>query len=326
MQPQLRELVRASNPVVDPDRLLVEERELLALYSKAMQRAGNPPTSADLLDRSVERRRDMQTQQRPGELVARGPRRPRRRWLVVAAAAAAVAVVIGAGTFLLSGSGVVDPPPVTQMPTTTVAPTTTVTSTIAPASLGTATALNDRAVSADWSGVAALFADSATLQFVEPDGPSAKTPISDPVPEEVGIVDWNDDGVVTQLDWFLQVGAEIYVGQATSVLACDAVDATTALCDEVREGFVFESAGYEVTWTLTVEDGLITALVFDVSASTADGSDPLEVGRYRIWVADNHPELVEGLFDSPVALHISPANVETHRELIAAWHEETVGS
>lgn len=325
-QQRLRELVRASNPVVDPDRLLAEDREFRALYSNAMQRARNPQLSADLLDRSVERRRDMQTQQRPTELVTGRPVKPPRRWLPAAVAAAFIVVVIGAGTFLSSDSGVVDPPPATETPTTTMAPTTTVAPITVPPSLGVAETLNDAATSSDWAAVAALFADSATLQFVGAQGTSPAVAMTDPLPAEAGIADWNGDGAVTELDWFLRQGAEIYVGQTTTMLACEAADATSVVCDETREGFVFKSEGHKATWRLTVDDGLITGLVLDLSASTANGSDPLEVGRYRIWVGENHAELEDGLFADPVTLAISPDNLETHRELIAEWQAETVGS
>jgi hypothetical protein len=313
-QPQLRNLVRASNPVVNPERLLLEEREVLALYGEAMQRAGNPQMSADLLDQPVERRRDMQTQQRPTEFVTQRPTRPPRRWLVTAVAAAVVVLVIGAGALLFNNDSpeVIDPPP------TTLAPTTT-TLQLDPAVLEVGDALNAAATVADWGAVTALFADSATLQFISPEGPSPEVSMSDPIPEDAGLVDWNGDGAVTQLDWFLRQGAEIHVGQTTAMLACEAVDAATLVCDEAREGFVFKTEGHKVTWTLTVGDGVITNLVLDVTQSTANGSDPLEVGRYRIWIGDNYPELEGELFADPITLAITPDNLDTHHQLVAEW-------
>lgn len=258
----------------------------------------------------------MQTQQRPTQSVAGRPVPPPRRWLV-AAAAAAVVLAIGAGAFLFNNdsSEVVDPPP-----TTTVAPTTV------PPVPAEVDAFNEAATAADWAAVAALFADSATMQFMSPEGPSPEIQMTDPIPEDAGIVDWNGDGAVTEFDWFLTQGAEMYVGQTTSVLACEALDAAMVVCDEAREGFVFKSAGHKATWTLTVSDGLFTSLVFDLTESTANGSDPLEVGRYRIWIRDNHPELEAELFADPVTLSITPDNLETHRELVAEWSAEQAGS
>lgn len=322
-QPQLRDLVRASNPVVNPDRLLLEDRDVLDLYREAMQRAGNPQVSADLLDLPVERRRDMQTQQRPTELVTKIPNKQPRRWLVAAAAAATVVLAIGLGAFLFNNDApeVVDPPPTTPAPTTTVAPTTTL-----PPVLQTGEGFNQAAITADWDAVAALFTDTATLQFVGPDGPSPLIQFTDPLPDGAGIADWSGDGAVTEFDWFLRQGAEIYVGHTTAALACEAVDAATLVCDEVREGFAFKATGHKAVWTLTVANGQVTALVLDLTESTSDGADRAKVGSYRSWVRDNRPEQLEGLFVDFATLDINPDNLEIHRALVAEWQAEQTGS
>ena len=327
-QPRLRELVQASNPVLNPDRLLLEEREVLALYTQAMQRAGNPQVSTDLPDSFVERRRDMQTQERPTQFRPEPPAQPRRRWLIPALAAAVIVVLIGVGAVLFNndGSEVVDPTPTTVV-TTTAAPTTTTTLPAPdPAALTAADVLNEAATTADWAAVEAVFAESATIQFISQQGTTDPVSIDNPLAPDAGIVDWNGDGAVTELDWFLTQGAEIYVGRTTTVLVCEPGAGGTAVCDEVREGFVFKSDDHVVKWILTVEDGLITNLAFDVSESTANAADPLQVGRYQRWVGDNRPELEAELFTGFATMTLTPDTLETHRQLVAEWQAEGAGS
>lgn len=263
----------------------------------------------------------MQTQQRPTELVTKLPNRPPRRGLMVAAAAAIIVLAIGVGALLFNSDApeVVDPPPTTPAPTTTVTPTT-----LAPA-LGVVDTLNEGAATADWGAVEAVFADTATLQFISPQGTSEEILIADPYSGE-GIADWSGDGTVTWLDWFLRQGAEIYIGQTTTMLACEPLDATTVVCDEVRDGFVFKSAGHKATWTLTVSDGLITTFVLDLTESTANGSDPTKVGRYRVWVNENRPEMMDELFVDFVTFAVTPENLATHRQTVAEWQAAQAGS
>lgn len=127
-QRKLRELVKASNPVYTPALLLPQDEDIRSLFEEVMNRAHNPQTSTGLLDTTVERRRDMQTEEKPIQ-VAPTPRPPaRKRWLVPAlAGAATVIIAVVVAVSLLSGD---DQPDVTnEAPvTTTVAPPTTVAS------------------------------------------------------------------------------------------------------------------------------------------------------------------------------------------------------
>ncbi|NNE94782.1 MAG: hypothetical protein HKN24_02010, partial [Acidimicrobiales bacterium] len=50
-----------------------------------------------------------------------------------------------------------------------------------------------------------------------------------------------------------------------------------------------------------------------------DGENALKVIDFQEWVKDNRPELEDDLFSRRGERHITPENVETHRELATEW-------
>jgi hypothetical protein len=109
-QHKLRELVKASNPVYTPARLLPQDEDVRALFLEVMNRTSNPQASTDLLDTTVERRHEMETREKQVRVAhkptprsaRRGP--SRRRGLLVAAAALVVAIIAAGVVGLVGGS------------------------------------------------------------------------------------------------------------------------------------------------------------------------------------------------------------------------------
>jgi len=95
-QHKLRELVKASNPVYTPARLLPQDEDVRTLFLEVMNRTANPQASTDLLDTTVERRREMETQEKQLRVAPKPtPRSERRRRLVYGLTAALVALIVG---------------------------------------------------------------------------------------------------------------------------------------------------------------------------------------------------------------------------------------
>lgn len=296
-QQQLRELVKASNPVSAPERLLPQEQDIRSLFEQIMHRAGNPQTSADLLEQPVERRRDMQTQEKPIRVVETPrPIRPKRR-LVPALAGAFAVIVIAVGAWALttnSESDVADLAPIEV-----------------------ADLLNDGVVTGNWGEGGEYYAADATYQFVFVDGQSPEIRFSDELPATAQVDDWDGDGKLTELDGFIGLGAEVYAGGTTTLLSCSQADAVTVVCDEIREGFAFANPAHSASWTFTFADGLISSLVIDVAG---EGTDSSALRTYGGWVEQNHPELAGDLINEfSGAWKLTPGTVETHRDLVAEW-------
>lgn len=294
-QPQLRDLVKASNPVVT-HQLLPDERVLRTLYDEAMQRAGNPQTSVDLLEQPVERRREMQTQERPIEVVRKPEaRRPRRR-LIPALAGALAVIAIAVGVWALTSNP--EPEFADWSP------------------LQLTDSFNEGVISGDWAGVRDVLAPEATYQITTSGGGTPVIRFADEIPPGAGVEDWDGDGVVTEYDGFATLGAEIYSGGITSFLSCTQPDAFTAVCEEAREGYAFFSPSHSATWTVSVSDGLVTAIVIDL---VGNGVDALAVNQYRLWVGENRPDVKDQLFNSFNERILTPDTVELHRELATEW-------
>ena len=294
-QPLLRDLVKSSNPVVT-HQLLSDERDMRTLYAEAMQRADNPQPSVDLLEQPVERRREMQTQERPVEVV-RKPKadRPRRR-LIPALAGALAVIAIAVGVWALTSN----PEPE-----------------VADASPLQLTERFDSAVaSADWAAVRDVLAPDATYQLTSSGGESPVIRFADELPDSAPVEDWDGDGVVTEYDGFATLGAEIYAGGITSFLSCTQPDAFTAVCEEAREGYAFFSPSHSATWTVSVSDGLVTSIVIDV---VGNGVDALAANQYRLWVVENRPDVKDQLFNAFNERILTPDTVDLHRELATEW-------
>ena len=299
-QQQLRDLVKASNPVSRPELLLRQDQDVRTLFQQVMHRAGNPQTSADLLEQPVERRRDMQTQEKPVRIVET-PRaiRPKRR-LVPALAGAIAVVVVVAGVWALTGN--------------------TESDVAARSPLEVTELLNEGVVTADHSGGLEYYTAEATYQLVFVDGQSPAIRFSDDLPETAGVADWDGDGKVTEMDGFIGLGAEVYAGGATNLLSCSQADAATVVCDEIREGFAFTSPGHSANWTLTFTDGLIDSIVIDL---VGQGTDSSALRTYGLWATRNRPALAEGLFnESTGEWKLTPDTIETHRQLVAEWQAQ----
>ena len=126
-QHKLRELVKASNPVYTPARLLPQDEDVRALFLEVMNRTSNPQASTDLLDTTVERRHEMETGEKQVRVAHKptprsGRRGPSRRRGLLVAAGALVVAIIAAGVVigLLGGSsdepdvGSLQPGPITS--------------------------------------------------------------------------------------------------------------------------------------------------------------------------------------------------------------------
>ncbi len=101
-QRKLRELVKAANPVYTPARLLPQDEDVRSLFAEVMNRTGNPQASTDLLDTTVERRRVMETQEKPIRVapIPKMPNKKRRLVAVLAGAAVVVLVAVGMSSLL----------------------------------------------------------------------------------------------------------------------------------------------------------------------------------------------------------------------------------
>ncbi len=325
-QQQLRELVKASNPVSAPARLLPQDQDVRTLFEEVMHRAGNPQTSADSLEQPVERRRDMQTQETPIEL-APAPRPPgKKRWLVPALAGAVAIIAIVVAVVLVSGS---DEPEVTNE-----APLTP---------LEVAEALNLAHVNGDWTAKRLLFADDATfsdlstlltgqanaVENVPFSGclgcdPFGQTGLNFSFLPTHADFEWDGDGTLTVFDVIVEEAAIDYAAGVTRYHTCTQADATTVVCDVMLEGspFLSEQTDFRDVNTYTVEDGLITHQLFDYTQSDSERMHSPRVVDYQEWVRVNRPELEDQLFEFFGTLRMTPGVVETHRELIAEWKSQ----
>jgi phosphoribosylanthranilate isomerase len=137
------------------------------------------------------------------------------------------------------------------------------------------------------------------------------------------------DEVITWFDGILWDAANDYAAGVTLAYTCDQTDPSTVVCEGVFEehAFISETSDMQVMITFTVEDGLITHHQFDarplhlafyLSEKGRDVDQGLS-GEYRRWVRENHPE-TGNLF---WAGHLTPDNVEKHRELVAEWRAQS---
>ena len=297
-QQQLRELIKASNPVSTPARLLPHDQDVRTLFEEIMHRTGNPQPSTDPLEQPVERRRDMQTQEKPIQIVPEKQAPSPRRRLIPALAGAMTVLVIGAGVWGLTRN--TEPDAAGRTP------------------LEVMDLLQEGVVTANYSGSSDFYTADATYQLTFPDGESSPAfRFSDELPETAPVLDWDGDGQVTEMDGFIALGAELYAGGATSFLSCTQADAATAVCEEIREGFAFQNPSHSATWTVTFTDGLIDSIVVDLAG---EGTDQSALRTYGMWVNVNRPELAGDLVNEfSGEWKLTPDTVGTHRELIAEW-------
>jgi hypothetical protein len=318
-QPQLRDLVKASNPVVT-HQLLPDERDMRTLYAEAMQRAENPQTSVDLLEQPVERRPEVQTEERQTEFVPEKAQRTTRRRLVPALAAGLALIVAAGGLWAITRTS--EPDVATPLEVTDL--------------------FNETVATADWSAASELYAADATYQWLFPGGQSEVIRFAEQrypfrnlaeLPGYGSFPDWDGDGIVTELDSFqASLGGEIYASGTTNFLSCSQPDGATSVCTEAREGYAFTNPAYAAQWTFTISDGLISSIVIEITAPNpplgsnrpcyfceTGGVDPTAVAEYEQWVMENRPELVDDLFWLSGQRELTPENIDTHRELVAEW-------
>jgi len=234
---------------------------------------------------------------------------PRRR-LVAALAGAAAVLVVAAGLWAITRSS--EPDVADQSP------------------LEVTNLYNQAVATGDWAALRALYADAAELQIVSPSETLSKERLIDRVPQTPD--DWDGDGLVTGFDGLIHEGAFHYAGGTTTFLSCTQVDAVTAVCEEVWEGFAFKRPNHiPTTYTLTIVDGVITTHVIEVVRRPADPILSTAVDQYRKWVSDNRPELEAELFDRrdlPSGIDArwpdwtTPDTAETHRELVTEWQAQ----
>ena len=224
----------------------------------------------------------MQTKERH-TVEPRGPRDQRPRRLIPALAGAlAVIVAIVVGALLLAGGGnepdVIEPAPIP----------TTLPQAVVPTPLEVTNLYNEAVAAGDWTALRALYADTAEQQVVLPTETLPKEAVFDRVPRTPD--DWDADGLLTGFDGFIHEGAWQYAAGTTTFLSCSQVDAVTAACAEVWEGFAFKRPYMEsITHTLTIVDGVITFHVIEVPQRSADPILDHVVDEYRQWVSENRP-------------------------------------
>jgi len=311
---KLRDLVKASNPVSSPDRLLPNDEAVRALFAEVTHRAGNPPMSADLLDTTVERRRDMQTQKQP-RLTTLPPRRPRgRRWLIPAFAGVVAVVALVVAVVLLSGN---ESTPDVANPTAAPAaiPESTV---LTPLEVGEA--LNRATRDGDWEAARALYADDAT--YLEVGG--APVPMSGLATGDNFnfTYDWDGDGTYSIFDREAGYLMNEYVAGVEDRFSCVQADSTTVVCDIVSVGYRFLDGGpVEQSNTYTVVDGRITHLTWELTVFVGFGEARGLKIEYQDWVRAERSEanVDEALFAFLGTPLVVPETVETHRQLIAEW-------
>jgi len=297
-QQQLRELITASNPVSTPARLLPHDQDVRTLFAEIMHRTGNPQPSADPLEQPVERRRDMQTQEKPIQIVRENKAPRQRRRLIPALAGAMAVLVIGAGVWGLTRN--TEPDVAAGSP------------------LEVVKLFEESVVTANYGGSSDLFTSDATYQVMLVDGQSPAIRFSDELPPGAGVPDWNGDGTVTELDGFTGLGTELYAGGATTFLSCSQPDAATVLCQEVREGFAFANPAHSANWTFTFADGFIDSIVIEIGPS--NGTDPSALRTYGTWVGANYPDEAGTLVNEFSGdWKLTPNTLERHRELVAEW-------
>ncbi len=132
----------------------------------------------------------------------------------------------------------------------------------------------EQLVAGDWGGAGDLYTEDATWQFQTLTEKSPAIRFADELPPDAEVADWNGDGVTTELDFFSSLGAEVYGGGLTALFSCEQPDAGTAMCEEAREGYAFQSADHSAKWTITVTDGLISNIFIDVRG---DGESRVKV-------------------------------------------------
>jgi hypothetical protein len=295
---QAFELVRQANPLpsdsTGPENFL----SMTALLEEIDARTEGTKRSVQV-DRTVERRQDMQTSEKPVRVVRQPrPNRPRgNRAPALIAAIAALAVVVGVWAFMRPSEPDVasrSPIEVTEL-------------------------FNEVVVTGNWSAGADLYTDDATWQLISPEGESPAIRMSDALPPDADAADWDGDGLVTEADFFASLGAEVYAGGITDLLSCSQVDSVTAVCDEARVGYAFMSSSHSAAWTFTMRDGLISNILIDLKGN---GVDALAYSQFRLWVKETRPEVADQLFDPAGERILTPDTVELQRELATEWLAE----
>ena len=239
----------------------------------------------------------MQTREKPIQIV-REPRTPRsRRRLVPVLAGAIAVVVIAVGVVALTGN--------------------TESDVAARSPLELTDAFNEGVITADYGAVGDLYTPDATWQIFFEDGESPALRFSDGLPDSAPVPDWDGDGRVTELDNFASLGVELYAGGTTNFLSCTQPDASTVVCDEVREGFAFPNQSHSANWTFTIADGLIDSIVIEVAGQ---GTNSSALRNYGLWIGANYPEMAGDLINEFTGeWKLNPDTIETHRELVAEW-------
>ena len=297
---QLRDLVRASNPVSQPDSLLSDEHDVLVLYAHALRRADHPHASNDLLEHSVERSTPMHTKDRETAMVSMPEETgPRRLPAILVGIAAVLIVVIGVWTTRSSDSDVAQR---------------------ALTPLEVVDEFNQLTASGDWTALAGLFAADAQFE-VRGEGDDVFVPLvalSEHTPQTPH--DWDGDGAVNGIDGLIDDSARQHAAGTATFIECTETGPTTLSCEEVWEEFAFRRTEHIPTlWTVTIQDGAITELILQLVPRPRSPIDPSLLADYHAWVSENREQLIGDLFEDPQTMLITPESSATHRGLIAEW-------
>ena len=253
----------------------------------------------------------MQTQEKPIQIV-REPRSRRPRRLIPVLAGVIAVIVIAVGVVALTGN---DEPDVTNdapVPTTVLA---------VPSPLDVTNLYNGAVATGDWTALRELYADTAELEIILSGEAQPKVRLIDYV--ALTPYDWDGDGLVDGFDALIDDGARQHAAGTTIFVSCSQVDAVTAVCDEVQDGYAFKRLSLvPTTWTLTIVDGVITTHSRGIVRRSGAPYDTNLLAQYNKWVSDKRPELEQELFEDRLNLAITPDTVGTHRELVAEWQAQ----
>ena len=264
-------------------------RELRSQIRDYFDELGEPVTIDDIFfsGAGFDRVRPLDRLHRPAGL--------RRPWLIVAGAAIGVVVLVAVIPLLLRGpTPPTSVPPATEPPTTTttvVTTTTTVTTTTAPPPQPAPEELARQFIEA-------IGTDSATaLALVAPDA-EVDAPGLDDVADIAGWLAWSEAiGWNQTFEGCEGTGAEIQCGYTYTNSWMETVGA---------------SPGTGSTFTLTINDGIITAFTDEQVGS------PIVVAwnAYRGWLERTYPEAVDQMMTATDRPILTP-------ESIALWERYT---
>jgi hypothetical protein len=237
-------------------------------------------------------------------------------------------------TTTLATTTTLNPPPTDAASTTTATTTTTTTTTttLAPpdataADAGVAQGFFDAFTTGDADGWLSLMAPGVVVV----DG-DEQIGLFDPLPPDLGIPDWNDDGVPAVLDIILKQSAFAVITSNDVDTVC-VPDGPGVACTVNETDVFYQAAGIvapTVVQRFTVLDGRIVE-IGGVDVADPGAADALfqawveQFGNFEAWVDTTYPDRFGELFTTPCCvglpetLNLIPSTVEELAVLLEEW-------